>query len=237
VEVDKLQVLIKPKREVPSEIIAIHNITNQILRSCLDSSHHAAKVAEFFKGDFYVAHHAPFDLGFMAYFFEKENKPLPCGFGVCTSLLARKIITDVENHKLQTLARRFQIETGSAHRALDDAKTCAELFKIIINQKLKLDEDISKLQKIQGYNLSWERFSLKKMNFKWFKFVESAIEEQQDLEVIYKKGTSKGMKRKIKPLGVVRSPLDGDYIPAWCYSDNKRKRFMMDHFQEILPVE
>jgi len=232
-EVGQMQLLIRPKKRVPDEVVAIHNITNNMLEFCPESAEIACTVRDFFSSDFYVAHHASFDLGFMAYFFESEGKSLPQGFGLCTSLLARKTIGDVENHKLQTLAKKFGIESGLAHRALDDARVCANLFKIIVEQKLEGPAGVKQLQAIQGSRLNWEQFSVRLLPAEWINVIEFAVHMESDLEVVYKKGIFKGIKRRIKPLGIVRSPLDGDYIPAWCYIDKKRKRFMFDQFQEI----
>lgn len=233
VESDHLQILIRPKKAVPDEVVAIHNITNEMLRDQPSAMEAATQVANFFEADFYVAHHAPFDLGFMAYFFESVGMPLPQGFGICTSILARKAIKNVQNHKLQTLANAFGLDVGRAHRALDDARTCAALFKIICQSLGINPRDGLELQAAQGYELKWNRFSLQQINYEWFSLLMSAIELEQDLDVIYKKNHSVSERRKIKPLGIVRTPLDGDYVPAWCYRDQKRKRFMLDQFLEL----
>jgi len=233
IESDQLQILIKPKKAVPAEVIAIHNITNEILQNQPVASEVGEKVASFFDADFYVAHHAPFDLGFMAHFFESVSKPLPRGFALCTSLLSRKVIKNVQDHKLQTLAKAFGLDSGMAHRALDDAKTCAAVFKIICENVNLKPENALELQDLQGYQLNWNRFSLRQINFEWINKLKLAIDLEHDLEVIYKKGPYKNQRRKIKPLGIVRTPLDGDYVPAWCYQDQKRKRFMLDHFLDV----
>ena len=39
----------------------------------------------------------------------------------------------LEKHKLDYLADYFKINKGSSHRAFDDANTCMELFKILVN--------------------------------------------------------------------------------------------------------
>lgn len=232
IEVDQLQLLIRPERPVPPEIVAIHNISNERLATERPASEVAQQVWDFFDADIYVAHHAPFDIGFMAPFFEKQGLLLPKGLGLCTSLLGRKLIHNVPNHRLQTLVQQFGIEGGQAHRALDDARACAEVFKIILD-KMDSGVTVEKAQKTQGYPLPWHRFSLFGSQKNTLNLIIQATQEGRDLEIIYNKGTHKGRPRKVKPLGIVRSPLDGDYMPGWCYIDQKRKRFMVQEIADI----
>jgi DNA polymerase III subunit epsilon len=237
--VDQLQLLIRPEKPVPEDIIAIHHITNEMLDSCPRGKDLAEEIFRFFQCDFCVAHHAPFDLAFMAHFFETYEKPLPKGFGLCTSLLGRKLIHEVENHRLQTLARHFGFPSGQAHRALDDAKTCAQLFFKILSllptspNSTNSPNPLNSLKRLQSYSLSWDIFSIKNHSFPWMAILTSAIQNQKDLDVVYNKGSYKGMKRRIRPLGLVLSPLDGDYTPAWCYLENKKKRFSLNQFSLI----
>lgn len=220
-QIDELQLLFKPFRPVPDQIVAIHGITNDQLEGVPTFIEQKQKVADFLKADYFVAHHAPFDLGFMAYTFEQAGLALPSGRGLCTSLLARKLIHGVKNHRLQTLVEHFSFDGGQAHRALDDAKSCSALFTELI--KASRQASFSELEYLQGHLLPWSRFSLEKLDASWLPQLRQAIINSKPIEISYKKGQL----RKVTPLGVVRSPLDGDYIPAWCHIDNKRKRFMI----------
>lgn len=220
--VSQLQLLFKPTRPVPSEIIAIHGITNEALANEPSFADLKKQVLDFFKADYFVAHHAPFDLGFMAHTFEQAGMALPMGRGICTSLLARKLVHGVKNHKLQTLVEHFGLNGGQAHRALDDAKACAALFMEL--KKLSQQASWSELERIQGHLLPWTRFSLDILDASWLPELKQAITASQPVTITYKKGQP----RSITPLGIVRSPLDGDYLPAWCHRDNKRKRFMLN---------
>lgn len=232
-EVDRLEVLIRPRKPIPKEIIAIHNISNEMLESCPTAEDVAPRIREFFESDFVVAHHAPFDMGFMAYFFESLGLSLPKSFGLCTSLLGRKLLHDVTNHKLQTLASHYGISSGAAHRALDDARTCSEIFKVILSKLPERATKLEQVKQIQGYKLSWDTFSLKRDTQIKRELIRQAICSDDDIQIIYNKGNFRGVKRKIKPLGIVLSPLDGNYVPAWCYIDLKKKRFMLDQIQEV----
>lgn len=75
-----------------------------------------------------IAHNAPFDLGFILQDrLRKESVALENGI-YDTRLLAKEAFPGLPRYSLQELNARFGIDPGKAHRALDDAKACMELF-------------------------------------------------------------------------------------------------------------
>lgn len=242
--IDKLQILIKPERPVPDDIIAIHHITNEALLNAPSAKQVAPQIESFFKdGDLFVAHHAPFDMALMAHFFEStlgrniETKAM----GACTSLLARQLIKGVENHKLQTLVKHFSFEGGQAHRALDDAISCYQVFCKCIelfnsNRENSNRENISSedIFKKQGYRLPWSRFGLLDLNHSWWpKLNQAIIQNKSQIQIKMGRGLLKNQWQQVKPLGVVRTPVDGDYVAGFSILENKKKRFHMADIIEI----
>ena len=75
-----------------------------------------------------VAHNAPFDVGFLRATCRRLGLPAIGNQIVDTQPLAQKALPKQKSYSLQNLAAGLNIETGSAHRALDDAKTCMKLF-------------------------------------------------------------------------------------------------------------
>jgi DNA polymerase-3 subunit alpha (Gram-positive type) len=49
----------------------------------------------------------------------------PC---LCTVLLSRRLLPDILNHKLKTVAEHYSIDLINHHRASDDAKATAHIF-------------------------------------------------------------------------------------------------------------
>lgn len=54
-------------------------------------SMNASRVKDFFQDSFLMAHHAAFDLGFIAYDFEQTHISFPENPVLCTSLLSQEI--------------------------------------------------------------------------------------------------------------------------------------------------
>ncbi|MNL35331.1 DNA polymerase III PolC-type [compost metagenome] len=178
-----------------------------------------------------MAHHAPFDLGFLALEFEKNKLPLPIEPALCTSLLSRKLIHGVENHKLQTLVKHLEIDGGQAHRAYDDAKACLHVG-LKCFEKLEENTTLAAAIKSQGKNLWWRDYSLLNAHHGQIQTLIGAIEAKRNVDMIYDGGTLKGKTRPITPIGIVRNP-DGDYLQAMCLTENISKRYYLSRIKDV----
>lgn len=233
-EVGRLEFLLKPREVMSDFIIGIHGITNEMVAEAPLMSEKVREISDFFKGSVVLAHHAPFDLGFMAIEFEKAHLPLPSEPALCTSLLSRKWIHGVDNHKLQTLVKHLQISGGQAHRAYDDAKSCLQVA-LACFAKMGEDVTLAKVIKSQGKNLWWKDYSLSSLSDGKFKVLISSIRSKHDVDLIYQGGSSKGETRRLTPIGIVRNP-DGDYLQAFCHKDKTAKRYYLNRIADVSEV-
>jgi len=156
---ETFQSLIKPTMRMSDEVIAIHKITNEMVEGAPTLAEKLGEFHRFIGDGFVLAHHAPFDMGFLAWEFEKACLVLPSAPAFCTSLLSRHLNANVSNHRLATLAEHFGIDAGAAHRALDDAKTCLGVG-LKYFEKLGREAKVSDILGIQTTHLPWSRFSI-----------------------------------------------------------------------------
>lgn len=224
--VDTFQTLIKPYEKMSDFIVGIHGITNEMVEGAPRASDVIADFYNFLKGAVHIAHHAPFDLGFLAYEFEKENLPLPVEPVLCTSLLSQSVFKEAPNHRLQTLINFLKLPKELAHRALEDAHGALRVF-LKIAEKIGEEKTVEFFQELQRKKMAWQYYSISDIRREEIgDTLIYALESGKDLEVIYRKGHDP---RKIRPVGVVRNP-DGDYLQALCLIENREKRFYMDKF-------
>ena len=126
--------LLRPVKPIGPEVQKIHGISNEMVAQAPRIKDIlASKVYPLLKDSLVVAHHAPFDLGFLAWELEKAQLPLPDSPILCSSLLARKCLPQSPNHRLQTLVQELGLESLQAHRALNDAKACLEVALHCLN--------------------------------------------------------------------------------------------------------
>lgn len=233
-EVDRLQFLLKPREVMSDFIIGIHGITNEMVKDAPLMSERIQQIHDFFKGAIVMAHHAPFDMGFLAADFEKAQLPLPTEPALCTSLLSRKWIHGVDNHKLQTLVKHLKIDGGQAHRAYDDANACLQVG-LACFQKMDEQATLAQAIKSQGKSLWWKDYSLQALRDEKVKTLIEAIKSKKDVDMIYQGGSAKGETRRLTPIGIVRNP-DGDYLQAFCHKDQSAKRYYLNRVGDVALV-
>ncbi|MFW5844253.1 MAG: PolC-type DNA polymerase III [Spirochaetota bacterium] len=122
------EALVTPATEYTAEAMAISGISAEMLlgKPAID-----AVMPDFvsFLGDaVLVAHNAPFDIGFLRATCQRLTIPALSNRIVDTQTLAQKALPRQKSYSLQNLAAGLGIESGNAHRALDDAETCMRLF-------------------------------------------------------------------------------------------------------------
>lgn len=228
--VGKFQTLLRPSRELAPENIRIHGITNEMVKDAPLMQIEIIKFCEFVDASVLIAHHAPFDLGFVTVAIEKAGLRLPQTLNLCSSLLSRALLTTT-NHKLQTLIKELNLIGGEAHRAYDDAYACLQvLFKC--EQKLGTETPLQRYLDIQKKDLAWKNYLLYTSGSQKILSLVKAMELKKSIGIIYEGGQTKNKTRPIRPFGIVRNP-DGDYIQAECGLDFQRKRFYIDKIKEV----
>lgn len=259
-EVGTFSTLLKPSKQMTIDNIQIHGISNQMVENAPLMKDKVAEFHEFVQGCVLIAHHAPFDLGFVAVEFEKAGLKLPELPIICSSLLARKTIAETPDHRLQTLVQHFKLDGGQAHRALDDARACLHVslkclqrmedslngvtptgqltFDVAASAELKT-LTLEAIFERQGGALSWSRFSMHALkSFPVGQALIDATISQSQFEMTYDGGSNPGAARLVRSDGIVRS-LDGDFIAAYELDqrgqplDRRSKRFYIDKISAV----
>lgn len=233
--VGTFQSLIKPTMRMSAEVIAIHGITNEMVEGAPLLEHKLEEFYRFISDGFILAHHAPFDMGFLAWEFEKARMLLPERPACCTSLLSRHINANVSNHRLATLAQHFGIDAGAAHRAFDDAKTCLGVALKYFD-KLGREAKVSDVLNVQSTQLIWPRFSIEALTERdHYRILVRALRDKHEVFITYDGGSRPGQSRKVFPLGLVRNP-EADFLVATEGNkegdDVKPKRYFLDKISD-----
>lgn len=128
------QTLINPGIHIPDEASKVNNIYDQ---DVLDAPSFKDVISDFYKFCFgckLVAHNAPFDMGMISFHARKYSYKFDnqC---IDTLGLARKTLKIKTGLKLEELKKRYNIETGTAHRGLSDALATAKLLKLLLKAR------------------------------------------------------------------------------------------------------
>jgi len=126
----EFQTLVNPRSEIPAFIAVLTGITNGMVADSPAIETVLPAFLEFARGSVLVAHNAPFDVGFLRHFADRQGLAWPAFEVVDTAKLARRVITrdDAPNCKLSSLAVTFGARTTPNHRALSDARATVDVL-------------------------------------------------------------------------------------------------------------
>lgn len=135
-------------RESKPESIEIHGITNEMMEGQPLFSEYAEEMdlQSLFDAGILVIHNADFDTRML----RQEGMDIPRY--ICTQKIAKDVVTDSKNHKLQTLREHFSINIeAKAHDAGGDVAVLKEVFvKLIplLKEKYSLKDKQSIINKM-----------------------------------------------------------------------------------------
>lgn len=127
--------LIDPEMQLDPQVIEVHGITADMLKGKPNLGQVLPQFFSFASGCVLVAHNAEFDVSFLlrgmaAYGLGRD---IPHTL-VDTLPMAKLAFPGRQTYKLQDLATDLGLSAGQAHRALDDAQTCRQLFLRCLRQ-------------------------------------------------------------------------------------------------------
>ena len=148
--VDTYNQLIDPEVPIPEKIVELTGITDEMLKDKPKIDSVIREFYDFSKDSVLVAHNSDFDMGFIRR--EYESNSLPLNNNVLDTLeLARVLLPELKNHRLNTLAKEFGVDLTNHHRAVDDARATAQIFlKFLEVLKEKDVKDFDSLNKLKS---------------------------------------------------------------------------------------
>lgn len=148
--------LVNPGRAIPPQITVLTGLTDALVRTAPRIEAVLGTLVDFLGDAVFVAHNAPFDLGFVRAALARDGRPDYRPTVVDTAALARRLLRDeVPNCTLGTLASRFRLDHRPTHRALDDALATTDLLHLLIERAAGLGvlglDDLTTLSKLAGH--------------------------------------------------------------------------------------
>ena len=140
--VARYSALINPGIPMPAAAGKVNGITDAMLAGQPPIEETMPDFLGFIANTVLLAHNAPFDTGFvnesLARLHKKGGSPfrrLP-NKTVDTLVLSRSVFQGYPGYSLQNLARSLGLQAENAHRALDDARLCMEIFIACATRKM-----------------------------------------------------------------------------------------------------
>jgi len=136
---EPFRVLLNHDVPIPPEVVAIHGYTREFLRKHGRDPHEAhAEFRHYVRGLPIVAHNLGFDWNLCLVAEWQRLRVEPAGTrGFCTVTLARRVVFETSDHKLDTLKRFLGLKGLKSHSALDDVKALVELSNRVFGPRLE----------------------------------------------------------------------------------------------------
>lgn len=133
--VGEFTTLVNPEQPIPPFISMLTGISDEMVRDAPLFGDVADRFLEFVGDSVLVAHNSGFDMRFINHeisrVFGKYRLANPC---LCTVQLSRRLLPDILNHKLKTVAEHYSIDLVNHHRAAADAFATAHIFINLVNK-------------------------------------------------------------------------------------------------------
>jgi DNA polymerase-3 subunit epsilon len=198
----KYNCIIHPEIEVSDFIMNLTGISKDMLDQGIPLKEGVEGFLEFSRNFPVLGHNVMFDYKFMKmaaasfkYSFERE--------GVDTLSVARKLLSGLENKKLETLCAHYHYVNEAAHRAYDDALATAVVFEQM-KKEFPDEKDIFLPKQLQ-YKVKKERPATEKQKRYLMQLMQyHAISESIDLEQMTQREASKKIDNIILNYGVMK---------------------------------
>lgn len=125
----EFQTLVNPETPIPPFIVQLTGISDAMVRDAPVFADVAHEFLSFIGDSVLVAHNSGFDMRFLNHeigrIYSDYRLANPC---LCTVMLSRRLLPDIVNHKLKTVAEHYSIDLVNHHRASADALATAHIF-------------------------------------------------------------------------------------------------------------
>ena len=174
----EFQTLINPEQHIRKSSIAVHGITQEMVKDAPTEAEAMPKILEFIGDAPIVAHNAIFDHSFineacLRVFGKKFENPR-----IDSQMMFKEIAPELESHGLEALTKRFNVELTNHHRAMADTMGLALAYP--------------KLKKLYLQRLDWQKKQLKNVDYLFDRYlrIQQSIAtmqaELQDLKSVFK---------------------------------------------------
>ena len=137
-EVEVFSTLVKPKYEIDEFISELTGITNKMVKESPSIDKVLPKFIDFIKDSIILGHNVNFDINFIYdNLIKYDMNPITNDF-IDTLRLSRRLLPELEHHRLSDLADYYNINTVGSHRSLKDVRMTIEVYNNL--EKLALEK-------------------------------------------------------------------------------------------------
>jgi DNA polymerase III epsilon subunit family exonuclease len=232
--VDRFESLVRPMVPVDPGAAEVHGLEDADLSEAPPAAEVLADFLAWLGEDWMAAHDAPRDARILAFELTRAQLPLPGAPVLDTLRLARKLIPEAPDHRLETLCEYLGLEEGEHHRALADAvwafkvleACCAHVEPPATAERL--------LSAAGGVPTTVASYSptVPRMKPRW-RLLEGACGSGERLTLLYGSDEEPPVELPVVPHLLYSSQKKG-YLEAECVRSGLIKTYRLDRIHRVL---
>ncbi len=161
---EKFQTYVNPRCAIPEKITELTGITNGMVAEAPTIEKALSDFLAFAGDRPFAAHNADFDIGFISQACSELGIEREFNY-IDTLELSRRMLPDIKNHKLDTVAKALKLPKFEHHRALDDAVTVAFILRSLFatlreHFEISSCNEINGCEKLSGGNDKMNRYHM-----------------------------------------------------------------------------
>lgn len=135
--IDRFESFANPHHKLSATTINLTGITDDMVETAPEVAEVLKRFYDWAEDGILVAHNATFDMGFLNVGYKKIGLGKAQNPVIDTLELARFLYPDMKNHRLNTLAKKFDVELTQHHRAIYDAEATGYLLLKMLKDALE----------------------------------------------------------------------------------------------------
>ena len=156
--IDRFESFANPHKPLSATIINLTSITDDMLQDAPEVEAVLKRFHRWAEDAVFVAHNASFDMGFLNVGYKKVGLEKAANPVIDTLELGRLLYPELKNHRLNTLAKKLDVELTQHHRAIYDAEATGYiLLKMLRDAAEKEIEYHDQLNDHMGQGNAYQR--------------------------------------------------------------------------------
>ena len=181
--------------------------------------------------DIPVAHHAPFDVGFLSYDISRLNLAVPDKPVLDTCVIPKRLFPHAGSYSLENLAWFLDIKSDTFHRALADAVVCMKILNRCVAEIGGFEHvSLEKMLAVNGASVSLCTGGV--VLDERHESLQAALENGHEIEITYRDARGALSARTVTPLslGVFKGAV---MMEAFCHLRKGKRNFRVDRIVEM----
>ncbi|MBD3298471.1 MAG: WYL domain-containing protein [candidate division Zixibacteria bacterium] len=219
---------VDPQRPISAGAFAVNGITPDMLEGAPRFCAIMPELDETLSDAVFIAHNAPFDLGFVQSEYAQCSREFRVPAVIDTRLVSKRYL-NLSSNSLASVARHLHIPQPNAHRAMADCETTLRVFDAIVEQAQLAHRQLNEI--VSAPRVVAERQVVPVLP----DGLSDLIRREGEVEIVYLTANGSRTRRSIREIQISQYG-EHLYLRGHCSLRNAERQFRLDRIVQWSPV-